>query len=130
MNQLKPTKKLDSSKPLLLIDDQVMLATVMAEILKVEGLQSEVCHDYESSIKAIQKRDYSLIICDLNLSSAFVTDKILEAAKAKNPNQALAIMSGSQISQDPRITDFLKRNPDTLLLSKPFDTNQVTALFK
>lgn len=130
VNQPKITKKLDSSKPLLLIDDQVMLATALAEILKVEGLQSDVCHHYDSAIKAIQSNDYSLIICDLNLSSTFVTDKILEAAKARNPSQAVAIMSGGQISRDPRITDFLNKNPETLLFSKPFDTDQVTTLFK
>lgn len=129
-NPSKSSALLDSSKPILLIDDQIMLITVMSEILKTDGFNTDFCHEYDSALQAIENGDYSLIICDLNLSSTFVTDKILEAAKHKNPEQVVAIMSGGQISTDPRISDFLKNYPDTILLSKPFDTQAITRLFR
>lgn len=120
---------LNRSVPLLLIDDQIDLAEVMAEILDSMGLKVEVVHSADQAFEKIRTGTYSLIISDLNLGGRFVTDEIVLAAKKKNPNQRCAIISGGDVYNDTRITGVLERHKDIMVFFKPFDCRDVTKLY-
>ncbi len=121
---------LDRSLPILLIDDQVDLAEVIAEILESMGLKVEVVHNSDLAFQKIQTGTYSLIVSDLNLGGRFVTDKIVMAAKEKNPEQRFAIISGGDVYGDTRMMGVLERYKDLLVFFKPFDSRDITKLYE
>ncbi len=58
--------KNDSSKPLVLIaDDDVTLATMLAEMLEVEGIQTHVVHNGEDAVKHALECEPDLVMLDV-----------------------------------------------------------------
>jgi PAS domain S-box-containing protein len=123
-------RALDRAKPILLIDDQEDLCATLSEILRAEGFKVHSATTAGAALDCIQSQRYALIVCDLNLGGHFVTDQILQAAKSVDPEQAIAIMSGSDILRDERIAETLKAHPDIERLEKPFDASAIAKMFK
>ena len=103
---------------------------MIAEILESMGLKVEVVHNSDLAFQKIQTGTYSLIVSDLNLGGRFVTDKIVMAAKEKNPEQRFAIISGGDVYGDTRMMGVLERYKDLLVFFKPFDSRDITKLYE
>ena len=51
----------------LLVEDEIDIATPLARALKAQGLEVTVCHDLESGREALLEREPDLMILDVRL---------------------------------------------------------------
>lgn len=114
--------------PILVIDDDQELLNSFLEIFNSYGIQAVGTSSAEEAIQLIGQNQYSLVLTDLNLGPTFQTDKILNLAKSKNPDQKCIIMSGDDTKFDKRISKTIKIFSDIKLIEKPFDMEEVVKI--
>ena len=60
-------RRADGSARVLVIDDEPEVATVIAEILQVDGHQVDIAHSGKQALQAIARTDFDVLLCDLRM---------------------------------------------------------------
>jgi EAL domain-containing protein (putative c-di-GMP-specific phosphodiesterase class I) len=80
--------------PVLLVDDNADLATVLERVLRNEGREVVVVHDAESAEKAIHSQAFDVVVSDINLPGMSGVD-LLRAVRARDLDVPVVLITGA-----------------------------------
>lgn len=103
---------------ILVVDDEPLVAAIMADILRLEGYEVETAKNGRKALEKIAARSYDLILSDLQMPELDGVGLYHELER-RQPSllQRLAFVSGS--TEVPEYASFCERTAVTLL-GKPF----------
>ena len=91
---LKGWKEVDTMNKILIIDDDILIASTMEEFLKSEGYSVQTSTDPISSFWLYSKYQPDLVLCDINMP---VMDgmEVLKRIRKFNPLQKFIMVTGA-----------------------------------
>jgi len=96
------TAVVPSAHEVLVVDDEVVVLTVLREILRRSGYRVTTAASAEEAIDMMQKRSFDLVLTDKNLPGASGLE-VLRVARALNPPPAVVMITGYS-SYDSAVT--------------------------
>ncbi len=108
---------------ILIVEDEIELATSISNYLNCEKYICEVAYDYNSAVDKIESYNYECIILDLNLPDGSGFD-IIKLLKMKQSNSGIIIISARNALNDK--IEGLDLGADDYL-SKPFSLSELNA---
>ena len=111
------------SGAVLIVDDEPLLAEMLAEILDLVGCASTFCVSAARALELLEKQDFDLIISDFRMPG-MNGHQFYEAVKQKKPELAPRVIFMSADMTNEEMQSFLRStgNPH---LAKPFNLNSV-----
>jgi signal transduction histidine kinase/CheY-like chemotaxis protein len=112
------------SARILVIDDEEPVRDILSRILKTKGHQVEVAPDGDEGIEQFKKDRFDLVFTDLGMPKVSGWE-VGKALKALNPKIPVIMITGwgMELSRER-----MKENGIDLVISKPFNFDQVTQL--
>lgn len=108
---------------ILIVEDELELATAIANYLNCEKYLCEMVHDYNTALEKIDLYNYECIILDLNLPDGCGFD-LIRALKIKQSNSGIIVISARDALNDK--IEGLDLGADDYL-SKPFSLSELNA---
>jgi DNA-binding NtrC family response regulator len=115
----------NSSKTILIVDDEPDLLDILKFSLEGEGYRILTASSVRDAVSLIQKDSVHLVITDVRMPEGDGM-QILSEGKLVNPDLAVILMTGFA---DVNPTDALQKGA-AALLSKPFDHGRLLALVR
>jgi DNA-binding response OmpR family regulator len=114
-----PPRLTDVSKPILVVDDDPSLLSIVADLLELEGHRVERAHDGKQALEAIERIDPMLVLLDMRMP---VVDgrRFVGELKARGITLPIIVMTGSS---DARA--WAREIGAAAVLPKPFDVNSL-----
>lgn len=103
---------------ILVVDDEIVFADLIALLLRREGHQASITHDPQTALQMLKDTPFDLVIAEAHLPQVAQTD-FPAAVHALDPGIQVVLLSGefhSQSAPGPHLTSVGVR----LLLPKPF----------
>jgi CheY-like chemotaxis protein len=88
-----PVAVIPSSHEVLVVDDEVVVLTVLREILRRGGYRVTTAASAEEAMELMRKRHFDLVLTDKNLPGASGLE-VLRAARALDPPPAVVMITG------------------------------------
>lgn len=107
----------------LLIEDEVRMAEALSELLRQENYEVDTCGDGVSGLKAIQSREYDLIILDVMLPGISGFEIARAARESEISTPILMLTAKSEV--DDKVLGLDSGADD--YLTKPFETRELLA---
>jgi len=107
-------------KMILIIDDDVELADITADMLQAYGYQSMIAHNAEEAYSLLSNYKYHLILLDINLPTESGFELCKELRKVST---VPVIFASARTSEDDRITGFDIGGDD--YLPKPYSLKEL-----
>jgi NADPH-dependent glutamate synthase beta subunit-like oxidoreductase/ActR/RegA family two-component response regulator/NAD-dependent dihydropyrimidine dehydrogenase PreA subunit len=120
------TERLKKMKPILVVDDEVIVRESLRDWLTDDGYQVEIAEDGDAALKAIDKQDFGLAIVDLMLPGKNGIE-VLREAKDKRPYLKGIIITA--YASVPTAVEAMKEGAVDYL-PKPIQLNQLEALIR
>ncbi|MGH2355106.1 MAG: response regulator transcription factor [Chloroflexota bacterium] len=109
---------------ILIIDDDVDLALLLAHVLRLEGYGSYAAHDAQSGIDVARRESPDLVVLDLKLPDMSGTE-VLRRLRQQSPVPVPVVMLSANTTQDT-VADVLEKGADDYV-TKPFQPRQLLA---
>jgi DNA-binding response OmpR family regulator len=106
---------------LLLVDDDPLILKTLGESLETQGYYVTMLDSGKKAVKAINEKNFDLIITDLVMDSVDGIS-VLKHAKDKNPDTAVIVLTG--YGDITSAVDALRLNADDYLL-KPCEADEI-----
>jgi CheY-like chemotaxis protein len=97
-----PTPVVPSAHEVLVVDDEVVVLTVLRELLRRSGYRVTTAASAEEAIELMQKRSFDLVLTDKNLPGASGLE-VLRVARGLDPPPAVVLITGYS-SYDSAVT--------------------------
>lgn len=104
------------TKPILIVDDNPNMSSLLAEMLEMLNYQAEVASDGEEALLKLGESDFSLVITDFRMPN-MTGIELLSKIKSMRPELPVAVISGYNIEE---IEDRELTQKADGFLSKPF----------
>jgi two-component system, cell cycle sensor histidine kinase and response regulator CckA len=92
----------------LVVEDEPTVATLIADVLREEGMEVNVFADGQKALESARECSYDLAMCDMNMPGMGGPDFFAELAAAENPlRERILFVTGDAIAQ--RTQEFLER---------------------
>jgi CheY-like chemotaxis protein len=115
-----------SGKRILVVDDEVALATLIAEILSADGHRVDTAPNGLAALARVEHNEYDLILSDLRMPELDGPGLYRELERRRPDLLArIAFVTGS--AQTGNMEQFLE-NTGVPILYKPFHVDQLTKL--
>ncbi len=114
---------METSKHVLVLDDNVDVAQGVADILDLCGYRVTMAHDGPSAIDAFDNKDIDLGIFDIRMPGMNGVEAFLEI-RSRHPGANVILMSGYA---DESLIDSALENGALSLLPKPFEPDALIA---
>ncbi len=114
---------METSKHVLVLDDNVDVAQGVADILDLCGYRVTMAHDGPSAIDAFDNKDIDLGIFDIRMPGMNGVEAFLEI-RSRHPGANVILMSGYA---DESLIDSALENGALGLLPKPFEPDALIA---
>jgi DNA-binding NtrC family response regulator len=113
-------------KPLraMIVDDNIRMAEVLAEMLEVFNLETITVQDGETALRSLNEEPISLVITDLRMPKMTGVE-LLRSIKAQNPDVSVVVISGYNL--EPEDDQYVKEIAQGFL-KKPFKMEQIQEL--
>ncbi|MCK4387307.1 MAG: response regulator, partial [Dehalococcoidia bacterium] len=113
-------------KPVLIVDDEVVMRESLRDWLTDSGYQVEIAEEGEEALKTIAEHDFGLVILDLRLPGKDGIE-VLREAKEKRPQ-----LKGVIITAYPSAQTAVEAAKEGAIgyLPKPFDLNNLEKLIQ
>ena len=113
-------------KPILIVDDNPNMSSLLSEMLEVFDYKSVQAGDGKEALSKLGKQEFAMVITDLRMPNMNGLE-LLKSIKGKNPEIPVVIISGyssSEIESDPDCP-----KPDGFL-NKPFLMTDIELLLE
>jgi CheY-like chemotaxis protein len=115
-----------NAKRILVVDDEVPLASLIAEILSAEGHRVDIAPNGLAALARVEHNEYDLILSDLRMPELDGPGLYRELERRRPDLLArIAFVTGS--AQAPNMEQFLERT-GVPILYKPFRLEELTKL--
>ncbi len=103
---------------ILVLDDEVSLAEMLAEFLGLSGYQTEVCSSAVLALSLVKEKHFDLVISDFRMP-AMNGEKFFKLLTAQNPEMASRVIfvTGDTVGVE---ADLFFKNNSVLCLTKPY----------
>ncbi len=108
---------------LLLVEDEISLATAIQKFLKTEGYEVDLAHTQEEAFLKIKQNAYKICMIDINLPDGN-GNSIIGFAKNINQDAGIIVISANNMTKDK--VKSLDLGADDYL-TKPFDLQELNA---
>jgi CheY-like chemotaxis protein len=115
-----------SSKRVLVIDDQPIVADLLVSVLERMDYQAEVASCGKDGLETFGKQRFDLVITDLGMPDISGWE-VSKAVKQKNPKVPVMVITGWGVDPDP---NKVKDSKVDLILTKPFQVDQLERIIK
>ena len=112
---------------ILIIEDEVIVAIDLLELLEQEGYKVMVAHNYKEAIKAVKSFNPHLAICDINLGAN--ETGIDWAREANMMNSRLEIIYVTAFSEQSLVDEAHSTEPFNFII-KPWNEQQIIVTVK
>ena len=102
---------------LLIVDDEVNLANMIAKRLGLRGCLCEVCYNGREALEVLKRQDFSLVLLDLQLPDIYGTE-VLKQIKKWGSKVPVVILTGHGTEEDRKkclqlgVVDFIHKPLD------------------
>ncbi len=122
----KAEKPLGMIRPakILVIDDEEAVRDVLSRMLRAKGHQVEVASDGDEGIERFKRQPFDLVFTDLGMPRISGLE-VGKALKELNPRVPVIMITGWGMELDQKK---MRKNGIDLVISKPFNFDQVTQL--
>ena len=103
----------------LVIEDEIELASAMSEVLQMEGLESLTVSSFEKAKGILSTKKFEFYIIDIILNGNLVGWDFVPMILAKNPDAKIIVSSGNIEEED------LLRPGIWAFCQKPYDISQL-----
>jgi two-component system cell cycle sensor histidine kinase/response regulator CckA len=118
--QLTPAESPASGK-VLVVDDEITVASVVGRTLTRGGYDVELCHSGQGALDRYQPNTFDLVLLDVMMPDLDGVE-VLRQIRTKVPTAKVMLMSGhASESVETRLREF----SDVVVLSKPFQPKQL-----
>lgn len=111
-------------KPVLIVDDNPNMSSLLVEMLEALDYEAVVAHDGNDALKKIAEQDFSLVITDFRMPN-MTGIELLDKIKAHRADLPVAIISGYSIDEFEKNDLALKADG---FLGKPFMISEIDNL--
>jgi len=108
---------------ILIVEDEVELASSICEYLSEKNFNCETAHDYYSALDKIDEQEYACIILDITLPKGNGLDVLRQLKQAGKSDGVLIISARSSV--DDKVRGLQKGADD--YLAKPFHLSELSA---
>lgn len=115
-----------TTRRILIVDDNLNMASLLGDILEVFQCQSTLAHDGEEALLLLKEEPYDLVITDYKMPKLNGID-LLRILKENYPNLPVVVISGVNLGTT-QVT-FIDKKADGYL-SKPFKVEDIEKLLK
>ncbi|MFH1374337.1 MAG: response regulator [bacterium] len=112
------------SKPVLIVDDNPNMSSLLSDMLEVFDYPSVRASDGQQALEELQKQNFAMIISDLRMPNMTGLE-LLEKVKSQYPKLPVVLISGYSIAELETETEGCK--PDGFL-AKPFMMSDIERL--
>ena len=119
MRLAAPVKNMQTSNEVLIVDDEVAIAQLLADVLHEEGYDIRVAHDGTSALLEIMRRRPGLVLLDVAMPVMLGSDLLVYLRRHGFSDLPIIIMTAGLSP-----LAYLKQGA-TEVLPKPFDVNLV-----
>ena len=110
---------------ILVVEDEPTVANLIADVLRDEGMHVDVLGDGRSALDAMQRCEYDLTICDLQMPGMDGPTLYAKLAQSRNPgSERFLCVTGDVVAS--RTHEFLQRY-NLPHVAKPFRVEELTA---
>lgn len=111
------------SAHILLVDDEPSILEVFARILSKQGYQVDTAQDSTNALEHIQKGDYDLVLCDIQMPDMNGVELYYRIQETR-PDMLSRLIFISGDSVDERTQEFIRSVPNRLV-NKPLGINDL-----
>ncbi len=115
----------NSSKHLLFVDDEPSIRATLPGVLQDHGFRVQTAATVAEAIEEIQKKEFDVLLCDLNISEPADGYAVVEAMRRANPHAVTVILTG--YPEIENAVEGIHRNIDDYLI-KPTDLDKLIAV--
>jgi CheY-like chemotaxis protein/anti-sigma regulatory factor (Ser/Thr protein kinase) len=113
-----------NSKKILVVEDEPIVATLIADVLRDEGFQLDVLPDGQAALQQTELQSYDLAICDMHMPGLDGQAFYRALLQANNPlHQRVLFVTGDVLA--PRARKFLEKH-QLPHLAKPFRVEELS----
>ena len=109
-------------KRILIVEDEIIVALDIQEILEAFGFTCFACHRYADAMRVLMEQKPNLLICDINLGSAKTGIDFVREAKVIFPQLAVIYVSAFS---DKQVAEEAASTGPINYLVKPWNENQL-----
>ncbi len=113
-------------KPILIVDDNPNMASLLSDMLEVFDYPSVRATDGHDALSKLEERDFSMIISDIRMPNMTGLE-LLQRVKAKHPRIPVVLISGYSVAELDTNPDSDEPKPDGFL-PKPFLMSDIERL--
>jgi signal transduction histidine kinase/CheY-like chemotaxis protein len=118
--------KLPTKLAVLVVDDDAQIREILNDMLAMEGHEATTCPDGYAALRALEKREYDLMITDLGMPGMSGLD-LAGAAHDSHPAMPIAMITGWGTQLDH---SEVKSKGIRTILAKPFHLKDVRAILE
>ena len=112
-----------SQKKILIVDDDEAVRSILAELVRIFGFNSETSSGGYDALNRVDKSPYDLIITDINMPDLNGLE-LIKKVKESHPEIDLIAITG--FDMDYRYTDVIEMGASDFIV-KPFENNELQA---
>ena len=112
-----------SQKKILIVDDDEAVRSILAELVRIFGFNSETSSGGYDALNRVDKSPYDLIITDINMPDLNGLE-LIKRVKESHPEIDLIAITG--FDMDYRYTDVIEMGASDFIV-KPFENNELQA---
>jgi CheY-like chemotaxis protein len=103
-----PVAAMVKTPRLLVVEDEPTVSTLIADVLREQGMEVDVFAEGQRALEAAEQRSYDLAMCDMNMPGMNGPDFFAKLEEAQNPlRERILFVTGDAIGQ--RTQEFLER---------------------
>lgn len=107
----------------LVVDDDCDLCENLWDVMRDRGYRVHLAHDVADAERAVQHRDYQVVLIDMKLPSGD-GGQVLRLLRQKNPKARTVIITGFASEMDSRVQEALAAGANAVCY-KPFDVDKL-----
>jgi DNA-binding response OmpR family regulator len=108
-------------KRILIMDDEILVASVLQDVLKHQGYGVELASSGEAGLKALQRERPDLVLLDVNMPGMNGLD-VLKQVTERHPDVPVIMVTA--VTDDKAVSAAM-RDGAYAWLGKPFDINEL-----
>jgi CheY-like chemotaxis protein len=112
-----------ASKSILVVDDNRLIASQVADYFRGNGDVVDICHSGEEGFSLLKSLEYDLLISDIVMPGALDGLALAQASQRLHPKMPILLMTGYSDHKSDRVKDFK-------ILQKPFSRRELSAAAK
>lgn len=109
---------------ILLVDDNAIVRDMLVDLVGSLGYTADAAASGEEALTLFDRREYDVVCTDLLMPGLTGWD-VLKALRQRDPHIPVIIITGSPITDDPRVAQ-----PGVAALKKPVDVTTLDTMIK